>query len=293
MLILLFYVIRDKPSAIHIQWLKVPLFDAFILFALSYISSAKLIYTAHNILPHNSGEKFKFNYQKIYNLVDQIIVHASRTREELCLKFPSVKKENVSVIPHGVLFSNKKYSVIESEFYRYLFIGEISEYKGIIQLIKSWKNVNLDPRFSKKSILIIRGRCNELLSKQISALLVDVHNIDFCPGELSDDDFDNFVYNSEVIVLPYVVGSQSGVLSKAISYSKMVIVSKVGGLDEPLDIAKIGWSFSWGDQFSLNDKLSDSFVFLENNYYFEENNWSKIKDVYAWNRIGLLTSELY
>lgn len=62
----------------------------------------KTIFTAHNILPHDSGDKYRRQYQKYYNTVDKIIVHSSKTKEELTHDF-NLEEDKVIVIPHGMI----------------------------------------------------------------------------------------------------------------------------------------------------------------------------------------------
>ena len=69
-LILLKKIIQIRPKAIHFQWLKVPQFD-YLLILLLKLFGTKIVFTAHNILPHDSENKFKwiFGSKLISNLV--------------------------------------------------------------------------------------------------------------------------------------------------------------------------------------------------------------------------------
>ena len=72
---LLLLYIYYRPNIVHIQWFKIPKLDYVILRIYKLINPAvKIVFTAHNILPHNSGNKFLNIYLKIYQFVDSIIV---------------------------------------------------------------------------------------------------------------------------------------------------------------------------------------------------------------------------
>ena len=51
---------------------------------------------------------------------------------------------------------------------------------------------------------------------------------------LSDNEFNDLIEKSDVLIFPYRKISQSGVLLTALAHRKPVLVSRVGGLTQPL-----------------------------------------------------------
>jgi len=75
---LLHIYINEKPDIIHIQWLLLYQFDFFWLKILKFMlrkSKTKLVLTAHNVLPHVNGYRYRKILMKIYSQFDAIIVH--------------------------------------------------------------------------------------------------------------------------------------------------------------------------------------------------------------------------
>ena len=100
---------------------------------------------------------------------------------------------------------------------------------------------------------------------------------------------------SDLVILPYRVISQSGVLLTAINENVPVLVSDAGGLAEPLDFGKIGWKFTNNDFqafFNILDYLlenPDEIFHIKNNKII----WEKVKKNYNWEIIQEKTFSLY
>ena len=81
--IIFIQILKKKPQLIHIEWIKTWEIDYTYLKILKLITKTKILYTAHNILPHESGNKLFDKYHKLYHLVDHIITHTYSSKEEL------------------------------------------------------------------------------------------------------------------------------------------------------------------------------------------------------------------
>ena len=68
---------REKPDVVHIHWSVISKVDP-IFFRKIKKYCGKLVYTAHNVLPHINSEKYIDSYGKIYNCADVIIVHGQK-----------------------------------------------------------------------------------------------------------------------------------------------------------------------------------------------------------------------
>ena len=67
---------KEKPDIVHIHWSVISKVDP-IFFRKIKKYCGKLVYTAHNVLPHINSEKYIKSYGKIYDCADVIIVHNS------------------------------------------------------------------------------------------------------------------------------------------------------------------------------------------------------------------------
>lgn len=104
-------VLSEKPDVIHIQWFRVPVIDYFFYSLLKATTRARIVYTAHNVLPHNSGKKYFKIFKRAYNIFDKIIVHTQRTKEEICSTF-NIPQNKINIIRHGLLEMTDRKSVV-------------------------------------------------------------------------------------------------------------------------------------------------------------------------------------
>lgn len=292
---LLYYINKYRPKLIHFQWFKVPHFD-YIILNLIKLYGIKIIYTAHNKLPHDTGEKYKSIYQKIYDKVDKIIVHTTVTKKEITKEF-NILDSKIEVIPHGIIkFSNKRISKIDinnfKNDYIYIgFLGNISYYKGIDYLVNSWIKFEKNAK-NKRLKLIIAGKgyipkVDELIKSK---------NVIINNKLLSDEEFYHYLKISDVIVLPYREISQSGLLSNALAERKVIIAVDKGGLSEPYKLFKLGWLIKKND---IEDELYK--IFKEINYdpkiinkkNISAEKWEELERYYSWEIIGEKTLNLY
>lgn len=130
---------KARPAVCHFQWFKIPFVELRLLKKIRRVSpQTKIVFTAHNVLPHDSGAKYEKIYEKVYHSVDKIIVHAVVTKDEIVAQF-NVLPEKISVIPHGYLPT--KYHFERNPDHTKLtfsFIGFLSDYKGLGLLIDAW-----------------------------------------------------------------------------------------------------------------------------------------------------------
>ncbi len=134
---------------IHVQF--APLLEQGLPFELWFLKTAKalgvrLIYTVHNLLPHERSERRRPAYQALYGMVDRLICHDPSTRDRLIREF-NVQEARISVIPHGPLFSDQSAPKVVEQENRgpqatptVLWQGIIRPYKGISFLLKAWKS---------------------------------------------------------------------------------------------------------------------------------------------------------
>lgn len=298
----IFFLIIDlKPLLIHIQWFKVPYFDYYYYKLIKWLFGVKLIYTAHNILPHNTGMKYLNIYRKAYTLFDGIIVHSENTKKELS-SLCYISQDKIFVIPHGLLRMEyddntlkqnevdykKKYD-IEGKIV-FASLGEQSPYKGIDLIADVWLNTP-ELRDNNSLKLLIVGRQKNVDLKD----LMRVENAVVINQQISNEEFIYLLHHSDVYLLPYRKISQSGALFTALAECTPVLVSDAGGLAEPISVAQVGWVIKADSKEALRNQL----LYLSKHYYEirdikgDKTKWETIHDKYGWKTISLQTSALY
>lgn len=293
--------IVSKPDIIHIQWLREWHIDyAFAIFM--HFLGIRLIFTAHNILPHVIKPNDDKHYNKYYKLVDTIIVHNSRTREELAAQM-NLDKNKIKVIFHGVFDSRiNKFSVenranelrkelcIKTSDIVFSCLGVQKPYKGTSLVVEMWAK-NSEFYANPNIHLLIVGRMHGIDYTPIQ----DCSNVYILDEMISDLDFNAFLYLSSVVLLPYMKISQSGLLFSSVNSHIPVLVSDVGGLAEPLRYGQIGWNMGEPKIENLQKYMlkfiDNPDMIAEKKEHIEE--FEKVRTVYSWKTIGIQTAKLY
>ncbi len=295
-------ILKQKPDIIHIQWFKFPVVEYLLYAILKKFRGFKLVFTAHNILPHNTGTKYISIYKKIYGITDAIIVHDKGTKSELS-KLIEVDLDKIHVIRHGVLKYTVNDALLEKEIeeikekYKkkdniilFSVIGNQTKYKGTDVLLDAWMS-NSRIRNNDKCSLLIAGRSKDLNFSSLD----NERNIYVENDFISDERLIAILKVSDVLLLPYKKISQSGVLLSAVEYGTPFLVTNVGGLSEPLSFGDVGWVI----ESCKDDLISNILTYLIDNpqlVFSKRNNsleWEKVRKEYEWASIGKKTSTLY
>ncbi|MDD3078907.1 MAG: glycosyltransferase [Paludibacter sp.] len=300
--IILFYnILRYKPNVIHIQYVKVYQFDWLLLKTIAFFCrGTKIVYTAHNILPHDTGKRFYAIFKKIYNTVDVIIVHTKPTKKTLTSEF-EINPDKIYVIPHGLLnhcvkqndVNDKKQLIrknLNNNLLTYLFVGKINNYKGIDILLEGWQL--LPDEYKKRAQLVIAG-LGKIPDTNIN---MEANNIKLFAYEdfMSNEEFIGYIQLSDVVLLPYKKISQSGVLLTVLYEKKPIIVSPIEGLIEPFEFGNTGWIMKDISSIELKNSIMNSIDDLQNNKFtVTEETWNNIENYYSWKNISLATQKIY
>lgn len=303
-LLILLNVIFIRPQVVHIQWFRIPIFDYVVVRFLQRIFRIKVVFTAHNILPHQGNEnKNQTVFQKAYYAFDKIIVHSQSTKEELVQSF-HVTPEKIAVINHGILpldYDVRKYNEsLHSYDEKYAFEGKIvfsalgyqNYYKGTDLLAKVWAETP-ELRENQCCVLIIKGKVND--SSIDLSVINGIDNVIFEPNRISNEEFGYILRHTDVYLLPYRDISQSGALMTVLTEHIPVLVTNVGGLAEPLLVAPVGWMLSQLSADHLRQALldlinhPDKIKAIKN----DTNSWDAVCRHYSWEHIGQQTQQLY
>ena len=292
---------RYSPDVVHIQWLKIPQLDCLFYKLLKKTTHARLAFTAHNVLPHDSGDRYKRVFRRFYGEVDGIIVHDNNSKNDLIKEF-CIPSSIVWVIRHGLLRYSYDNDTVErekkdvtSKYHLdnklvFSVLGIQSKYKGTQEVLEAW--MSNEKLYNSNTIhLLVAGRCKELDYSKYT----NVENITIEDGYISSERMKAIMLLTDVFLLPYKRISQSGILLSALELSRPFIVTDVGGLAEPLTIADVGWKIE-GCTPNAIAKVLLKLVEGPNEVRIKKENtedWARVKNAYSWNHIGDQTSTFY
>ncbi len=244
-------------DVIHIQTFKQPRFE-IPAFQLAQKRGKKLVYTAHNILPHEGADQKEAELLKSwYRRCDAILVHNEHSRNVLLGFEPSIK-EKVFVMPHGTYndfaaFAQEK----PHEKTVFLQFGMIRKYKGIDTLLKAASLLPEEAR-EKLSIVIAGNQRKELDDTDYRGMLEGYGLGDFVsliPERIPDEQVPEFFNGSDCCLFPYKEIYGSGALLMAYSFRKPVIASDIPTFREETDGGKTGLLFQHEDAEALKDAM--------------------------------------
>ncbi len=238
----------------------------------------------HNINPHERMPASNSLGKYFLNSCHGFITLSSSVSEDL--KKSGVDKP-VKQIPHPVynIFGEPvsrqvacDYLKLDPERNYLLFFGIIRQYKGLELLLHSLASEKLNHLNLK---LLVAGEFYEKENRYLD-MVKDLgldQKVLFTRSFIPKDDVRHYFAASDLVVLPYLRATQSGITPIAYQYDKPVLVTNVGGLMEVVRNRMTGYVCE-----KEPDKIAAAIAdFYENNRadYFAEN--IKIeKKKYSW-----------
>lgn len=299
---LVLFLIQEKPDAVHFQFFRFNT-DPILFYILSRFR-IRLVYTAHNILPHN---RFKYDYRLfklVYSSANIIIVHSEYIKTKLLSMF-NVDSEKVVVIPHGNFNHYLPEKMIAREDARsslkfgaddniILFFGAIREYKGLDLLLDAYgilyKNNN------NIKLLIAGSPDSPEVEKHYYEIINQISangSIRYFPEFIPTEEVPLYFIASDIVALPYKRIDHSGVVHLAYSFSKPIIATRVGDFEEAIEDGKSGFLVPPGNNLMLAETIinafSDKEKLLKMGQYAGELSSSK----YSWDNIAEKTINIY
>lgn len=186
---------------------------------ISLFTKAKVIVEMHEIVdPLEEANFFIRWYARsmrkwILNHAQAVVVHSSIDREKL------QEYGNVVVIPHGLYDYYTIREIPDKRYFNILFFGLVRDYKGIQYLIEGFRKSGIPD-----ASLIIAGELWDRIDLDDDIIHYDRY--------LNDGEIEELFSRTDVVVLPYLRASQSGVAHIAIYYGLPIIATPVGGLSE-------------------------------------------------------------
>jgi len=305
------YAATAKPKLFHILWNnKFQFFDCTLLMLYYRLLGKKIVFTAHNV---NAGKRDssdswlnRISLEAQYTLSDHIFVHTKGMKSELASDF-HVPDDRISVIPFGINNTVPNTSLSSGEAKRQLrltssdktmlFFGNIAPYKGLEYLIAAFTKLLKKDR-SYRLVIAGRPKGGEDYWKQIQQSITRngvrdriIERIEY----IRDEDTEVYFKAADVLVLPYGLVFQSGVLFLGYSFGLPTIAADVGDLKEEIIEGETGFVFKARDSSDLASKIGDYFTSeLFDNL---ETRRAKINayanERYSWDKVAAVTTSVY
>ena len=300
---ILYFIFKNNIDVVHYQFFRRQLVDT-LFFLLLRLFKINLIYTAHNVLPH---ENHKFHYilnSIVYRSSTAIIAHSNYIKNLLKEIF-QFNFDMIVIIPHGNFNhykskknisqtdARKKLNLLEEDNVL-LFFGFIRKYKGLDLLLDAFEKAVGQ---NKNLKLVIAGEpINKQLETEYRERIAQIpgnDKIQFFSDYIPNDQIAPYFIASDIVALPYKNIYHSGLMHLAYSFGKPIIATSVGDFSETIEQGKNGFILKKNDATNLAKTIISAFAdknkLKKMGKYVTELNENK----YSWDKIAYQTKRLY
>jgi glycosyltransferase involved in cell wall biosynthesis len=253
-------------------------------------TGAKALFICDNIIPHERRPGDVAFTRYAFRQADFFIVQSYAVEKELHRYFPGSLYRNV---PHPVYENfgeplpkpEAKERIGISAARVILFFGYVRPYKGLMVLLEAMRELD-------DLVLLVVGEFydpEEPYRKKITEWNLQ-SRVRVVSEYVPNDDVRLYFSASDVVVLPYVSATQSGIVQIAYHFNKPVIVTDVGGLTEVVKNDATGFIVPPEQPQALAESIR-TFYAQNKEEIFTENVMREKKN-YSWDALTSAIEEL-
>jgi glycosyltransferase involved in cell wall biosynthesis len=212
---------RARPAIVHVQTEVVPGVDPLMLRGIS--RRVPVVLTIHDPVPLEGGARAVADQARRWRAADALIIHGEEPRCFVEARAPGVP---VHVVPVDLMLGGPAVSRQQArkeleldDVPTALLLGQVRPYKGIGLLARAWPRVSAAAPGAR---LLVVG---EAYDSDDLALLERCSGVEVRRGFVPEDDLDRWAAAADLLVLPYAVGSHSGVLHRGLAAGTPVLAS--------------------------------------------------------------------
>lgn len=233
-------VLRRRPDWVLVQGpLKFPLIDALMVRALGLFGIG-LGVTVHDVLPHYPKAWSKAEYGFYYRSFKRVIVHSEAALAGV--RALGIKGD-VLIVPHGIydIFNltgigqtaaRERIGQLEATDFVLLFFGHLEPRKGLIPFLDAAESMA-----GNNGIKFVLAGGNSLAShtpeyaRRLDAVRA-MPNVIVHDKRIPFEEVESYFSACDVVAMPYLEGTTSGVLKLALAFGKPVVATRVGDFPE-------------------------------------------------------------
>ena len=232
----------DAPDVLVLQW-WVPYWTPSLTYISRWIkrhTKIRIVYIVHNVVPHDGGGTLDRRLaMTVFRQGDGFIVHSEQDKHRLHALLPHSRiaqtkhpsYADLTTVRSGPAENTSRAELgIPSDVPVVLFFGFVRPYKGLEYLIQALPHV-LKQR--KVHVLVVGEFWVSLEFYERYAREFGVeHNITFVDRYVPNEQISAYFDLANVVVLPFISHTQSGVVQLAFGLHMPIITTRVGGLQE-------------------------------------------------------------
>ncbi len=255
-----------------------------------------LVYTVHNLLPHEAGSGDRKRYGGFYHLCDLLVVH-NQYCKSLLMETYAVPEERICVMPHGAYSEIVPKKITKKrQKITFLQFGVFRQYKGIDILLEAIALLTPDER-AHVQVIIVGARFEKLDNRDYEGMakrlgIEDVVTIKV--GHIPDEELEALFEKADICLFPYRNIYGSGALLMAYSFQKPVIASDIEAFKEETNDGETGLLFERGNPEALKQGIMQAVAWTEADYEKREKAIAHlVEEKYNWTVSAKILSEAY
>lgn len=217
--------------------------------ALCKIKGTKIVWTVHNLLPHDAHHKTLT--RKILHWFagqcDGLIFLSEASRDEFRAAYPLKRMPSSAIVPHGHYkpvypqvpgrTEARERLNVPADARIALFLGQIRRYKNVEKLIMEFSGIK-----KQDSFLLVAGSVKDpALKPALEQAAQGKNNIRLDLKFIPDEEIPYYFAAADIVVLPYTNILNSGAALLALSFDRPVVVPALGSLRELQEMVGGDW----------------------------------------------------
>lgn len=282
-------VVRDRPLAVHFQWLLIPTLERFAIRRLR--RHVPVVVTVHDVEPFNGkrvARAQRAGYDRALAAADKLIVHTAAGRDTL--EERGLARERIAVIPHGLLATGRdrlRRQIDGNARWTIVQFGKIQHYKGVDLLVEALGRLGPAERDAIRVIVAGEPLIDVTpLTARAATLGLSPATFDLRPGYLAADAVEALLTEADAFVFPYRMIEASGAFMLVAAAGKWIVASRLGAF-----VDLIGDDGETGELFHPNDV--DALAAALTRSVGRRPTRSSAAMVPTWTEIGRMTADVY
>lgn len=260
---------KDAPDLLVLQWWT-PFWSPMLLFLTRMVrryTKTRILFLCHHIIAPDGGVFDWYLLRRILWRGDAFIVMSEEDFALLRRALPWGRIKGVTHPPYDVFSRTplpreeaRARLGLEPEEPVLLFFGFVRRYKGLRHLIKALASVR--QKLPAKLLVVGEFWEDERPYRDLVRQLGLEEAVTFYSGYVPNEEMPVYFSACDVVMLPYLEATQSGIAQLAIGFERPMIATSVGGMAETIEHNQTGLLVPPADSEALSEAVLR---------YFEEN----------------------
>jgi beta-1,4-mannosyltransferase len=242
----------------------------------------KLIWIAHNAMPHDAAKVNSLSQRWFLRLLDGVIFLSEYSRKLIFELYPEIGTRKTLLTVHGhyrrAAVTRETPCVMPSGEIQLVLFGRIRPYKNIEPLVEAVASIPSGIRLLVAGMATDSALCAAIEERSRQAANV---RLDFREFPINDAELESIVDSADAVVLPYRNILNSGSALFSLSRNRPVLAPNMGALPELRFTVGQEWVYLYDGEFSQQVLVNFREWMLRTN-----RGCTAPLDAYEWDRIG-------